>query len=93
VLGARLHCWAEDDTFRWRGQTPHESSGDYLVIRRDVLNDFLSTRQVSLVAAVHASLYRPRRNGERGPETWHAATSYLLIHPDGTEERLDAKAP
>jgi hypothetical protein len=92
ALGARVHCWAEEDQFLWRGQTPHESSGDYLVIRRDLLNNFLRKHQVSLVAVVHANLYRARRNRELTRDTWHTATSYVLIDMDGTEERLDAKA-
>ncbi|WP_441178115.1 hypothetical protein [Micromonospora sp. SD12] len=89
ALGARLRCWDEEDQFRWRGQAPHQSSGNYLAIRRDLLNDFLTKRQVSLVAVVHASLYR-RRESRR--DTRHAATRYLLIRAEGTEEQLDAKA-
>lgn len=88
AIGARLHYWNEEDLFRHRSQTAYQSSGDYLAIRKDVLTDFLRNTGSSLVISVHASLYFSSRRERESIH--HAATCYLLIHADGTEERLNA---
>jgi hypothetical protein len=88
AIGARLHYWNEEDLFRHRSQTAYQSSGHYLAIRKDVLTDFLRNTGSSLVISVHASLYFSSRRERESIH--HAATCYLLIHADGTEERLNA---